>query len=101
MGYRMEEIFRIEKKLDRVQEKISEIQIEMAKQIQIEEKHKENIGRFWSHTWPQVVEKIDDNQTKIAEMQIRITKMQTQMYMIASLIAFGAPIITAVLLKFI
>ena len=89
---------RIEKKLDRVVVSQQELKISAAKYEEQEKSHQKNIDRFWGSTWPDVVEKIDQNSTKIATLEIELAKIKTKVLVWGSvltvMVALSVPFIT-------
>jgi len=89
---------RIEKKLDRLVSTQNDLKISAAKYEEQEKSHQKNIDRFWGSTWPDVVEKIDGNSTKIATLEVEIAKIKTKVMvwgsLITVLVALSIPFIT-------
>lgn len=89
---------RIEKKLDRLVSTQNDLKVAAGRYEEQEKSHQKNIDRFWGSTWPDVVEKIDRNSTKIATLEIELAKIKTKVLVwgsiITVLVALSVPFIT-------
>ena len=86
-------LVRIETKLDGLATSNTKIMAELAAQRIAEENHQRNIERFWGQTWPDVIEKLDKNATKIAEMEVTVAELRTKMVIWGGALTVGVPIL--------
>lgn len=93
-----EQLKRIEAKVDCLADKQHEMQVVLAEHSQIDRNHQKNIERFWNNTWPEVVEKIEGNSTRLGQMEVEIAKLRTTMVIWGSALSVGVPILATVIM---
>jgi len=93
----------IERKLDSLVKIQNDLRISAAEQRLQEKAHQKNIERFWSATWPAIIEKMDNNSTKIVEIEVALARVKTTVMIwgtfLAGLIAVAVPLIVVYLEK--
>jgi hypothetical protein len=85
---------RIENKLDQLVISQNQLKISAAEHKQHEKTHQKNIDRFWDSTWPEVIEKMDGNSTRIAELEVELARIKT-------MVLVWGTVITALLGSFV
>ena len=90
-------------KLDALTGTQTDIKVSIGKLQTHSENHQDTMERFWSRTWPGVVEKLDSNNTRIAQIEVDLAKIKTTVLLwgsfITSLIAISIPFISYLLEK--
>lgn len=92
-------LLRIEKKLDGLTSSNTIIIAGLAAHKAAEENHQRNIERFWGQTWPEVIEKLDKNATKIALLEVAVAELRTKMVIWGGALTVGVPILAIFLEK--
>ena len=88
---------RIERKIDGIQASYTDLRVIIARQVQAEENHQHNIERFWNTSWPEFAEKIDNNATRIGEMEVKIAQLSTKIMIWGATLTVGVPILAVFL----
>lgn len=84
-------------KLDVLDAEIRKLSVESVRQSEIDNKHRENIERFWTQTWPKVEGQIENNRTKILQVELSLAKLNTQMKIWGTSLLVGVPILLKLL----
>ena len=87
----------IEKKLDSLVLIQNSLLIAAAEQRVQELAHQKSIERFWSATWPSIIDKLETNSMKIVEIEVSLAKVKTAVILwgsfLVGLIAVVIPLI--------
>jgi hypothetical protein len=88
----------ISAKMDDLSAAQNSLKVSMAKQQTHHENSRRTMDRFWDSTWPEVIEKIDGNSTKIVTLEVDIARIKTMVMLWGSLVtvlvALSVPFIT-------
>jgi hypothetical protein len=97
----MEDLTELNRKLDKINDDVSNIKITLASKAQAEINLTANIDRFWSKTWPETVASIDANRTKIAEHGIQLAKINTKLTVFSAIISVLVPLLASAVLYYL
>lgn len=97
----MPDLKTIEQKLDRLTESQNKIQVSIAEQRQIDKNHQSNIDRFWDNTIPDIMGKIDGNQTQIATLEVSLAELRTRMVIWGTCLTVGVPALIAIVQAYV
>ena len=89
-------LVRIEGKLDGLATAHVDIMACLSAQKIAEENHQRNIERFWGQTWPNVVDRLDGNATKIAQIDIKVAELRTKMMIWGCCLTIGVPALATI-----
>ena len=92
-GFRMEQnqLNTLVAKISKMEEILNKIQIQLAGLVQAETTHKENVK--------QLVVRCDENRTKIVDLEVQVTAINTKLMIFGVLATIIVPIITGFLMK--
>tara|TARA_R110000822_G_scaffold109836_1_gene239824 strand:- start:354 stop:662 length:309 start_codon:yes stop_codon:yes gene_type:complete len=91
-------LIRIEKKLDNLALVQADFKVSTALHEEKERAHQKNIARFWGDTWPDVIQKIELNSTRIASLEVELAKIKTKVLVwgsiLTTMLTISIPFIT-------
>lgn len=78
---------RLDSKLDDLCSAQNDIKICIAEQKTHNKNYQKVMERFWNNTWPDVIEKIDSNSTRIATIEVDLARIKTMVVVWGSLLS--------------